>query len=557
MPTEDIVDIRYLFRFRDLIASTIDAHQTVIQEHGRCWWGWWKRPTEGNRDDVWKPLAASAMETAPVPVGLFDSGSGRVYVARVSRVILPRTDPQALVTVPADEGKLVPEYYRSSPFSRAWMQFVEVSKPIEFFGKYSFEEAPPIPDYRKEVLNRFRDKVIKTDQELRGMDTTIWRVRPRREMTDRDEEIILSTRLLSDPIASESRDLQAPTILHITDPHFAVGTHREKHVWALESETGRGRPTMVEAIQQAVRDKKIGLVVITGDFTFTGLPEEFGEAAAAINRLLGLLDLDNDRLVVIPGNHDIRWTKADAYDQDAKVTEAPSTAKVNYEEFYRHLYGHEANPTLSMGRRYTLPSGLVLELCALNSSSLETGPKFLAGMGRVEEAAFNKVAGEFRWAKPNLTFRLLALHHHLVLVENIEAEEGYYRGYGLAVDAPRVLRMAARNGVHLVLHGHKHRAFVWSSSVYELPEHTQPKWQLGDVAVIGGGSCGSIETEANNNYFNLLEFRGTRLLLDMYRASNAGGFDLMAQWESSLSIDHGSERLRMADWQRRPTEPTK
>jgi hypothetical protein len=555
MPTADVVDIRYLFRFRDLIANTIDAHRTVIQEHGNCWWGWWKRPTEGSRDDVWKPLAATATVTAPVPVGLFDSGSGTVYIAHVSRVIPPSTDPQAQVAVPAGEGMLVPEYYRSSPFSRAWMQFVAMSEPIEFFEKYSFEEAPAVPDYNADVLSRFRDKVIKTGQELRGMDTTIWRVRPRRQ-TDLDEEIILSTRLLSHPIASESRDLQASTILHITDPHFALGTHRDKHVWALESETGRGRPTMVEAIQQAVSDRKIGLVVITGDFTFMGLPEEFIEAAAAINRLLGLLNLDKDRLVVIPGNHDIRWTKADAYDQDAKVTEAPSAAKANYEAFYRQMYGHEANPTLSMGRRYTLPSGLVLEICALNSSSLETGPKFLAGMGRVEEAAFNKVAGEFQWAKPNLTFRLLALHHHLVLVENKEAEEDYYRGYGLAIDAPRVLRMAARNGVHLVLHGHKHRAFVWSSSVYELPEHTQTKWQLGDVAVVGGGSSGSIETEANNNYFNLLEFRGTRLLLDMYRASNAGGFDLMAQWESPLSVDDASERLRMADWQRRPAEQT-
>jgi hypothetical protein len=43
----------------------------------------------------------------------------------------------------------------------------------------------------------------------------------------------------------------------------------------------------------------------------------------------------------------------------------------------------------------------------------------------------------------------------------------------------------------------------------------------------------------------------------MYRASNAGGFEVMAQWESSLSIDHTSEALQMTNWQRVAQEPTK
>ena len=95
------------------------------------------------------------------------------------------------------------------------------------------------------------------------------------------------------------------------------------------------------------------------------------------------------------------------------MIEAPQEAKANYSEFYRLLYGHEPIPTLSMGRRYVLPSGLVLEICALNSSSLETGKQFLAGMGRIEENAFTDIANEFKWQEPSLSFRILAIHHHL------------------------------------------------------------------------------------------------------------------------------------------------
>jgi hypothetical protein len=111
MPTDGPVEIRYLFRFRDLIAKTIGAHKAVIDQHHMCWWGWWKRPTESDHDDVWAPLAESAKPEAPVPVGLFDSGSGNVYIARVSRVIPPSTDLSERVAVPPGDDKLIPEYY--------------------------------------------------------------------------------------------------------------------------------------------------------------------------------------------------------------------------------------------------------------------------------------------------------------------------------------------------------------------------------------------------------------------------------------------------------------
>jgi len=472
-----MADIRYLFRFRDLVANTIEKHTEIIAGRGRCWWGWWKRPTEGKRDDVWKALQQEASALSPVIVGLFDSGKSKVYAAHVTRVVPPLDDPSDSPPLPGDgQDEFVPEYYRKSPFSRAWMEFSKIeTSPIDFFGKYSFADAPPLPLYPSKVLSSFRDKVIQSPDELRGMDVTIWRVRPRLA-TDRDETIILTTPLLSNALSLDVRDLSSSTILHITDPHFATGENRKKHVWGLESEPSGRKTTLSEAISQAVSGKRIGLVIVTGDFTFTGEAEEYREAAAAVNRLLGNLNLDRDRLVIMSGNHDIRWSKDVSYKDDLEVNAAPAAATKNYGEFYQALYGHSPDSKLSMARRYVLPSGIVLEVCALNSSSLETGKNFLAGMGKIDEASFDDIAKRFRWQDRSASLRILALHHHLVLTENVEAVRDYYRGFGLCIDAPNTLRMAARNGVHLVLHGHKHRVFVWSSSVYELPEHTEQVW---------------------------------------------------------------------------------
>ncbi len=126
-------------------------------------------------------------------------------------------------------------------------------------------------------------------------------------------------------------------------------------------------------------------------------------------------------------------------------------------------------------------------------------------MGRIDEGAFADIAQMLGWTTANtLALRLLVIHHHLALTEDLEPADGYGLGYGLAVDAVRVQRLAARKGVHLALHGHKHRSFIWRSSVYELPEHAQLRYRLGELSIIGGGSGGSKETEGFSNYFNVI-----------------------------------------------------
>ncbi len=542
--------IEYLFRFRDLVANTIEEHATIIRDRGSCWWGWWKRPTEGSRSDIWEPLRQEASVEHPVPVGLFHSGTGDVFRAQVSGVIPPLDQPSAALPVPDGDQERVPQYYRTSPYSRAWMKLTSIDRdPVQFFGSYSFTEAPQLSNYSPGLLARFRGKVIVNADELRSMDMTMWKVRPKQE-SDSSETMLLSTHLHSAPVSWESRDLKSNIILHITDPHLATGAHREQHSWRLESEraTTTAGQTLSEAIAQALDNYEVALIVITGDLTFSGAPDEFEDARKFITRLLGAFDLDTDALVVVPGNHDILWTKQGSYTDDASVTEAPEEANRRYSDFYESLYRHPPNAALSMGRRFLLPSGVALEICALNSSSLETGKDFLAGMGRVQENAFLGVCQGLRWGTGGMSLRVVALHHHLVLTENVEPVAGYYRGFGIAVDAPRIMRLAREHGAQMALHGHKHRPFLWRAGVYELPQHTHRKWALGDLAVVGGGSAGSSGTEARQNYFNVIAVDGTKVQLTMFRSENAGVFQCMAKWNSPIELSTQG-CLVLKDWE--------
>jgi predicted phosphodiesterase len=394
--------------------------------------------------------------------------------------------------VPDAENDLVPQYYRDSPFSFAWMKLVQIDvDPLVFFEKYSFATVPKLPNYSPIALARFTGKVIVEPDELRGMDTTIWEVRPRQD-GDEPDKILLSIQSIPEPISYQPILVKGNTILHITDLHYATGKHRHQHRWALEGDQGA---TMAEAILGATQSENIGFVIVTGDLTFLGSDDEYTQASKGLVRLLGTMGLGTDNLIVIPGNHDIVWTQDTDYNDSADVVLAPPAATANYRRFYRALFRHEPNDNLSMGRRLLLSSGVSVDVAALNSNSLETGKNFLAGMGRVQESAFQEIANKLQWEQsgPCLSLKLLALHHHLTLTENLEVAGDYYRGFGIAVDAVRIQRLAAQYGVQMALHGHKHRAFIWRSGVYELPEDAQQRYRCGDISILGGGSAGSTE----------------------------------------------------------------
>jgi hypothetical protein len=112
----------------------------------------------------------------------------------------------------------------------------------------------------------------------------------------------------------------------------------------------------------------------------------------------------------------------------------------------------------------------------------------------------------------------------------------------------RVQRLAARKGVHLALHGHKHRSFIWRSTVYELPEFTQTQYRLGEWSIVGCGSGGSNETEGSSNYFNVIMIDPGKLRLDIFRSRSRGAFQSIQEWDAELILSKESGGLKLADW---------
>ena len=217
----------YLFRYRNLLTDdTLAAHRSIIEHAGSCWWGWWQRPFEDLRRDLWERLELD-LRNGPIEIGLFNSapegsGGGSVHLATLSGVIRPRDDQSAPAV---SEPELVPAYYRETPFSSAWMRLTRISPdPIEankFFGKHSFARAPRLAGIDTDQRERFVNKKVLDADELRTMDTTIWELRKSRS-GDRDDRILTASTRMSSALDGRPILLRSSKILHLSDLHFAT-----------------------------------------------------------------------------------------------------------------------------------------------------------------------------------------------------------------------------------------------------------------------------------------------------------------------------------------------
>ena len=112
------------------------------------------------------------------------------------------------------------------------------------------------------------------------------------------------------------------TVLHLSDLHFGAehgfgGAGRTPGDRKHESLIGRLHEDLSK-LADGEHALWPDLVVVTGDLTQQGLPDEFQQAMDFLEELVEVVDLPRHRLAVVPGNHDINWDACQGYFQDER-----------------------------------------------------------------------------------------------------------------------------------------------------------------------------------------------------------------------------------------------
>lgn len=244
-------------------------------------------------------------------------------------------------------------------------------------------------------------------------------------------------------------------IAHLSDIHF-----------------GRiADPNIVHAIVEEVNDRKVDLVVVSGDLTQRARPEQFQEAAA-------MLASFEARVLVVPGNHDVfAWWHR------------PILRLFDPLRRYEQLISNNLLPSFEYED---------VAVLGINSAYGWT----IKG-GRIETKTLEHVRNYFE-EKSEDTFKVLVVHHHLTKIAALGKHD-------IARNAQRALDVAAKVGVDMVLCGHLHISHIEPVEIIPGPHR---------MVVVSAGTATSNRGRGDHrqtNFYNLIYIASEEVVVEERR----------------------------------------
>jgi 3',5'-cyclic AMP phosphodiesterase CpdA len=199
------------------------------------------------------------------------------------------------------------------------------------------------------------------------------------------------------------------------------------------------------------------ILVVSGDLTETGRPGEFADAGAFVRGLATELRLTHDRIVIVPGNHDVNRALCAAYFKECEGTEvepvAPYWPKWGQFSSFLSSLGNGSPDRFCRERPWQLIEvpALRMVFAALNSTMRESH-RDEDHYGWVGEAQCSWFAENLEPYRQKGWLRIAVVHHNVR--RGAMADDENLRDAG---DLERILR----NKVNLVLHGHTHQGEIY------------------------------------------------------------------------------------------------
>ncbi|WP_322779093.1 TIR domain-containing protein, partial [Frankia sp. Cas4] len=246
----------------------------------------------------------------------------------------------------------------------------------------------------------------------------------------------------------------AVTVLHISDTQF--GAH---HVFGQAglTDADRAHSSLFGRLHDDLRGRaeaeglRPDLVVLTGDLAETGDENEFDQVYDFLVALAASLELDRNRFVLIPGNHDVNRLLCQSHfiheQAHKRRPEPPYWPKWKFfDALLRRFYGADAPIGFGVGAEWSLveiPDRKIV-VVGLNSTMAETHEEHYGWLGEHQLRTVAEALGRYErdgW------LRIGAVHHNPI--RGATSDDENLRD---ADDLDRIL------GPHLnlLLHGHTH-----------------------------------------------------------------------------------------------------
>lgn len=238
-------------------------------------------------------------------------------------------------------------------------------------------------------------------------------------------------------------------------------------------DTSSGGQSLKESMVSLLKSQNIDYLCIAGDLTSQGSPQEFSYCENMVLDLAKDLNIPKNHILLSLGNHDTDWKISSLYEHfDSAHPDFPlKLVKEKYQKIAaaasRTNLGEISEPPTLGPAPY---SGVIetdsFVMFMLNSGWCCTQDQEIS-RGQLEAVQlewFEKESNKYRDLNK---WKIVLMHHHpfnySYPVHNAD--------FSLLEEGSRFLEIAATNGFHLVLHGHRHhpRAETTQKNEWENP----------------------------------------------------------------------------------------
>lgn len=323
-------------------------------------------------------------------------------------------------------------------------------------------------------------------------------------------------------------------IIHLSDLQFGSANRIKPKVHeSKEDAIKRFASTLYSSIIKQISQDllKRSLIIVTGDIANESKENEYQEAVLFFEELMSLLQLNNERIVLIHGNHDInkdfcksvRTSKKIADDKNIEIWQK----YVNYEGFYNKFYKNKKqfdSKKPSTIHHYPDLNAIIIAVdsCLYISDINKHGyihPDYLDNL--IDRANRIDPNHELIW--------FAAWHHHVIPRDQDDFE--------YVTNAREIIRKLAKNNVDIILHGHEHQE---KSHIYGYPDSSFG----GIVSIMGAGSTG-VDLESRPvdvpNQYSIIEIRDGWVSRSNFQWKIFDQFE--SKWESDAAIGGRAKEL--------------
>lgn len=241
---------------------------------------------------------------------------------------------------------------------------------------------------------------------------------------------------------------------------------------------------------------KVDYLLVSGDISSSATYDEFTLARTIINDISTGIGVEANKVIIIPGNHDVDWSVLNLSKPNAPDYEFRKTQR--YDTIRNVFSGDLKINSLITAPYFSTWNYSDLFVIGYNSACND-GKDEKIHHGLITSETIHDIEKEIHSLDLSGKYKIFTTHHHLY---NYSDAIPHIPDFSIMTNADNLLKMLSNNNFDIVIHGHKHIPQI--KTLYDNCIHPLPILCAGSFSVLLGQELNGLVF----NMFHIINIEG-------------------------------------------------